>query len=153
MIPKQLPAKLKTDIPFWIIVVLALLAIPRVFIHDLHLLPLDSSIYRLLALGPLVGWVLLATLRNNKRPVYDFIILGLVFGLLLAITHQLTWEASWGDNPPQLHGNLAGQLDPTIEGLLLRGAAVISSLVTGVVFGCIVALIAWVTTTMRRVIS
>lgn len=144
---------LKTDIPLAVLVVLALLTVPRVVLHDLHTISLDSPLYTTLAVAPFILWLLVAIFRKNKRPVHDFLVLGLLFGILLAITHQLTWDASWGNNPPHLHGNLEGKLDPTIESLLLRGAAFISSLVTGVIFGGGVALVAWIVAKVRGVIK
>lgn len=142
--------KINTSIPFLIIVLLAALAIPRVVIHDLHALPLDSIGYKALAIIPFALWVLVALLGKSKRPVHDFLVLGLVFGLMLAITHQITWDASWGNNPPQLQGNFEGALSPAIESLLIRTSAVFSSLITGLALGGATALIAWGASKVRK---
>jgi len=142
--------KINTSLPFILIVVLAALAVPRVVVHDLHILPLDSPSYKALAIVPFLIWGLFAVFGKSKRPVYDFLILGALFGLMLAVTHQITWNASWGGNSPQLHGNLEGKLNPTVESLLLRAATIISSLITGIVFGGIAAMIAWLTSRARK---
>lgn len=133
-----------------LIVILAAIAVPRVVIHDLHILPLDSPGYKALAIVPFVIWGLVALFGKSKRPLYDFLILGIIFGLMLAITHQLTWDTSWGNTPPQLHGNLEGKLDPVVESLLLRTGAFISSLVTGLALGGVTAIIAWVSFRVRK---
>jgi hypothetical protein len=145
--------RMNTSLPILLIIVLAALAVPRAVLHDLHAIPLDSPIYTVLAIVPFAIWALFALLGKSKRPIYDFLVLGIIFGLMLAITHQLTWDASWGGNLPHLHGNLEGKLNPVVESLLLRTAAFISSLLTGVVFGGIVALIAWMTFKTRKQIT
>jgi hypothetical protein len=91
-----------------------------------------------------------AIFGKSKRPVFDFLTLGIVFGLMLAVTHQITWDASWGNNPPHLHGSLEGKLDPAIESLLLRTAASISSVVTGIVFGGVAAILALISFKIRK---
>lgn len=145
-----MPQKLKTSLPILVIVLLAALAVPRVVMHDLHTVPLDSPIYLVFAIVPFAIWMLFALSGRSKRPIYDFMVLGIIFGLMLAITHQLTWDASWGSNPPQLQGNLDGKIDPAVEGLLLRAATFVSSFMTGVVVGGITAAIAWAATRVRR---
>ena len=141
---------LKFDLPFVAIVLLALLAVPRVVVHDLHILPLDSTLYKFLAVAPFAAWLAVAIFRKNRRPIHDFMYLGLVFGVLLAVTHQLTWDASWGENLPRLHGNLEGRLNPVVEGLLLRAAAFVSSLFTGALLGVGVAFVAWLSSKVRK---
>jgi len=140
----------KNGLPFPVIVFLAMLAVPRVFVHDLKLVPIDSFWYTVLAVGPLLIWLGVAIFVKMKRPAYDFLVLGIVFGILLAVTHQLTWNASWGATLPHIGGTFAGRLSPGMESLVLRSAAVISSLVTGVVFGALFALLAAVVSKLRN---
>lgn len=121
--------------PFVQIILLAALGVPRVVLHDLRLVSFDSPIYKVFAVGPLLIWLLFAIFRKTKTPFKDFLLLGLMFGLLLGITHQITWATSWGDNVPHLHGNFEGKLDPVIESLILRAAAFISSIFTGLFAG------------------
>lgn len=63
-------------------------------------------------------------------------------GLFLAFGHQLLWDIAWGEDPPRLGGNLAS-LDPTVQSVILRTFAAVSSLFTGVIVGAIAGLIAW----------
>jgi hypothetical protein len=58
------------------------------------------------------------------------------------LTHQILWDASWGDAVPHIGGNLAGKLNPIVESLILRAFAVGSSIVTGIVFGVAFGLVA-----------
>lgn len=141
---------LRPDLSLTVIFALAALAAPRVIMHDLRLVPFDSPLYRLFAVGPLLVWLLVAVLHRTKKPWQDFIMLGLVFGLLLGAIHQITWVASWDNNLPQLHGNLEGKLDPAVEGLILRTAAYISSIMTGLFTGVILGGIAWIANKLRK---
>ena len=140
----------RTSIPLLVLMGLALLAIPRVVVHDLKLLPLDSLPYIALAVGPLLVWLGVAALWQTSRPWRDFLVLGLGFGILLGLTHQILWEVSWGDNMPHIGGNMAGKLSPGVEELVLRAFAFGSSLMTGLVFGAPFGLVALVASRLRR---
>lgn len=141
---KQQKAKFnfKTDIPLWILVLLALISVPRVIVHDLDILPLDSVLYQFMAIIPLAIYLGLAILRHNKRPIYDFLVLGLFYGVFLATIHLVLWDASWGNNPPTLGDKLEGVLDPAAEIALFKAAVLHSSIVTGIVLGGVFGLIA-----------
>lgn len=141
--------KTKTGLPFQYIVLLAGLGLPRVVLHDLRLVSFDAPIYKVLAVGPLLVWLLAAMFYKTKSPFRDFLLLGLVFGLLLGLTHQITWTASWGDNVPHLHGNLEGKLDPVVESIMLRTAAFISSICTGLFAGVVLGVVALVSQKVR----
>lgn len=145
-------AKTKTQIlrfPLWLILLLAALTVPRAVVHDLRLLPFDTIFYSALAIIPWIIWLLIALFWKTKKPLLDFVMIGLTYGLLLALAHQILWDASWGDNLPRLHGNLEGKLDPTVESLLLRTAAFISSVITGLVTGLAFGLIAILSAKVR----
>ena len=119
------------------ILLLPSLLIPRVVVHDLHLMPINGTSYTLLAVVPLLVWLVVAVARRTEQPMREFLMYGLVYGLLLATAHQISWTASWGANVPHLGGNLAGKLDPLTESLLLRTAAFLSSVATGLVTGAL----------------
>jgi hypothetical protein len=123
--------------------------VPRVVVHDLKLIPIDGVVYTALAVVPLFIWFLVAIFRNSARPFYDFIVLGLVYGCLLGVTHQILWDASWGSEVPHIGGNLAGKLSPTAEGLILRAFALGSSVMTGLVFGAAFGVVAFVASKVR----
>lgn len=142
--------KINTSLPFILIVILAALAIPRVVVHDLHTLPLDTAGYKILAIVPFAIWGLFAIFGKSKRPIYDFLVLGAIFGLMLAVTHQITWDESWGNNPPRLGGNIESKLDPAVESILLRSTTFISSLLTGIISGGLAAVIAWTAFKVRK---
>lgn len=131
---------LKTDLPLWAILVLAALAVPRVVIHDLHLADLNSAPYKVLATVPFLIWFGVAVFRKSSKPLADFLVMGIVFGTLLAITHQLLWHSALNGQLPQLNTTL----DPVMQEVVLRIAAVLSSIVTGAIigafFGCIAEL-------------
>lgn len=128
--------------PYWLMFALAAVAVPRAVVHDLRLISFDSILYTALAIIPWLTWLVVALFWKTKKPLRDFIIVGLAYGLLLALTHQLLWDVSWGSNPPELHGNLENKFDPAVEAILLRTAAFISSIVTGLVAGLAFGLVA-----------
>ncbi len=110
--------------------------------HDLKLISFDDPLYKVLAITPFVIWLALALVRKSTRPFYDFIVLGITYGVLLSLTHQILWEASWAGNPPRIGGNLAGAVSPALESVVLRTFAFISSIMTGLVTGITFGLIA-----------
>lgn len=142
--------KIKTDLPLVVIGILAVLPIPRVVLHDLQAVSFDSLLYKLLAVVPFMAWIGVAVLRKTKRPFADFLTLGLAFGVLLALTHQLLWDVAWGGNLPRLEGGLSGQLSPAVEAAILRTASVISSLMTGLMTGLAAGLVAFGATKLRK---
>jgi hypothetical protein len=132
----------RPDLPVWILMVLAALSIPRIVLHDMHAVELDSFPYAMIAATPLIVYAGVALVLKGWRPFYTFMVLGVFLGITLAITHQLTWTTSWGENPPVLGGKLEGVLDPSVEGFVVRLFAVVSSLMTGLVMGAALGLIA-----------
>lgn len=142
---KKFRTLLKTDLPFVAVLILALLAVPRVIIHDLHLADLNSVPYKVLATVPFLIWLGVAILRKSRSPMKDFLVLGVVFGSLLAITHQLLWDSALTTATV----NMSIDLDPSVEQAVLRTAAVISSLLTGVTVGGFFGFVAWVANQIR----
>lgn len=142
---KKIRHLVKTDLSFVVIFILAALAVPRVILHDLHLIDLESFPYKIMATIPFLVWLGVALFRKTTRPFADFLTLGVVFGLLLALTHQILWTASWQAAPPQLHT----ELDPVVEEIILRVAAAISSVLTGIMLGAVFGLVAWVSSEIR----
>lgn len=132
----------RLGLPLPAIVGLALLAVPRVVLHDLGLLGPGSLLNLVLVFGPPLVWIAVALWRGVPRPFLTLLAVGVCYGVLLAIGHQVLWEQAFAANPPQLGGNLAG-LEPAVQQLILRGAAAISSLFTGTIVGAIAGLVAW----------
>jgi len=131
------------------IVLLAALTLPRVVVHDLGLIEIDSPVYTALAVAPLLVWLLVAVFRKTQRPFFDFMVLGVAYGVFLGLTHQILWDASWGGAPPHIGGNLTGKFNPVAESLILRAFALGSSIVTGVVFGAAFGVVAVVAMKLR----
>ncbi len=124
------------------IIALALLAAPRVILHDLDIIHEGTAINALFVFLPPALWILVALAAKAPNPFATILAIGVCYGIFLALGHQLMWTTTFADDPPQLGGNLAG-LDPTIQSAILRSFAVLSSLVTGALVGAIAGLAAW----------
>lgn len=132
------PAKL----PSLAIVGLALLAVPRVVLHDLDVIHEGTFVNALFVFVPPLLWIVVVVWRRVQSPFLTLLVVGGCYGILLAIGHQVLWNQSFGANPPRLGGNLS-TLDPAISALVVRGFAVLSSIVTGLVVGAVSGLLAW----------
>jgi hypothetical protein len=111
-----------TDMPAWLVLVLVALGIPRTVLADLGIVPPESGLlYYCLALVPFAVWLVVAIRRRSRRPLQDFLMVGGLYGVSLAIVHQVMWT----------------------EGLALEhiGIAMMIGLGTGLVVG-LVALVA-----------
>jgi len=143
---KKLRNLFKTDLPFNIIFILAALAVPRVIIHDLHLADLNSVPYKALATVPYLIWLAVAIGHKSGTPLKDFLMIGGTFGALLAATHQLLWDSAI----KTADIDMSVSLDPSAEQLVLRTAAIISSLLTGLIIGGFFGCIAWLANAIRK---
>ncbi|MFD6953580.1 hypothetical protein A6A08_23340 [Nocardiopsis sp. TSRI0078] len=129
-------------LPWTALVGLALLAVPRVVLHDLDLIQEGTFVNALFVFVPPLVWVAAAVLARVPNPFLTLLVVGLFHGVLLALGHQLLWNISWDGNPPTLGGNL-GDLPSVVHTVVVRGFAVVSSLVTGAVVGAVTGLVAW----------
>lgn len=143
------PTPRRLGLPFAAILGLALLAVPRVVLHDLALIAPGTFANAALVLVPPLIWVLVALGRRVPNPFLTLLVVGLWYGVLLAVTHQLLWGISFGDSPPTLGGNLAGT-DPALENVVLRVFAAGSSLATGTLVGAVAGLVAWLLQAVTR---
>lgn len=128
--------------PIIALIGLALLGIPRVVLHDLHLLHEGTVVNAVFVFVPLIVWIVVVLWRRVPNAFVTVLVIGAFYGVLLALGHQLLWGISFGDSPPRLGGNLAN-LDPSIQEMIMRFFAAMSSLFTGVVVGAITGLVAW----------
>lgn len=128
-------------LPHAAIVGLALLAVPRAVLHDLGLVDPGTLANLMLVVAPVAIWIAVVLLRRAPRPFLTLLVTGAWYGALLALAHQLLWDAAFAGAPPQLGGALAG-LDPMLEAAIVRIVAAGSSLVTGVVVGAVAGLVA-----------
>ncbi|WP_203862013.1 hypothetical protein [Plantactinospora mayteni] len=142
----HVPPRYRLGLPLWQIAGLAALAMPRVFLHDAGV-SVPGPVQGLLVFGPPLVWVIVTVVRRIPSPVVPLLTIGGLYGLGLALVHNLYWADAFRDQPPRLGGNLAGQLSPATEELLFRMATTASSLLTGLVVGLICGLLA---TLVRR---
>jgi hypothetical protein len=122
-----------TDMPVWLLTALVALGIPRTVLADLDVVvPESGLLYYCLALVPFAVWLFVAIARRSRRPFSDFVMVGLLYGVSLAVVHQVMWT----------------------EGLALQhvGIAMMIGLGSGVVVG-LVALAANAIRRARRVSS
>jgi hypothetical protein len=133
-----------------VIILLAAIAAIRVPLHDLGIVPDGSVVAGLLVFVPLAIWLIVVLRRRVPNPLLALTAVGLAYGVMLAVIHQLLWVAAYGGNPPALGGNLEGVLAPGVEAVVFRASAFFSSLVTGTVLGAVVGAVAWAIEHLRR---
>ena len=141
------PPRLGLSLPW--IVGLALLAVPRVVLHDLGIIEEGTFVNGVFVFVPPAVWVAVAVGKRVPRPFVTLLCVGAIYGVLLAVGHQMLWHVSFGDDAPALGGNLSG-LDPAVQTVLIRVFAGISSLFTGVLVGAVAGLVAWGIAGLRR---
>ena len=133
----------KLGLSWPIIIGLAALALPRAIGHDLKIIDEGDLITKFLVYIPLAVWVIVALWKKVPKPFLTLCAVGLTFGVMLAITHQLAWASFWSDGVPQLGGNLDNELSPATEEIILRIATFISSIITGLIMGAAAGAIAF----------
>src|SRR6478609_3500288 len=62
---------------------LAALGLPRVVLHDLHLVDQGNGLNWILALGPVVVWIVVAVVKRVPNPFLTVLVIGAIFGLML----------------------------------------------------------------------
>jgi hypothetical protein len=132
------------------VVLLAAIAAIRVPLHDLGIIQEGSAAAALLVFLPLVVWVGVALRRRVPSPLLTLTVVGLAYGAMLAVIHQLLWGAAFGGDLPSLGGNLEGVLAPGAEAAVFRVSALFSSLVTGTMVGAVTGAVAWAISRLRR---
>lgn len=114
---------------------LALLGIPRVILNDLGVIEEGDAITWVLAVLPPVIWIVVALRAKVPNPFLTVFVVGVIFGVLLMLTHQVLWVAAFDGTPPDVGGPV-GTIIP-------RLAAVFSGVFTGAIIGVVTGLIAW----------
>ncbi|WP_430783578.1 hypothetical protein [Actinoplanes sp. G11-F43] len=128
----------------WLPLGLGLLAAPRAVLHDLALIEPRTGVNAALVAVPLIVWIVVAV-RSGAGPFGLLLRAGLVYGILLAVIHNLLW-----DGGAVLGGNLAGRFPAVAENLLSRAAMSLSSLAAGVAVGALCGALAWLLTRGNR---
>ena len=136
------PRRRALGLPFAAIIGLALLAVPRVVLHDLGVITEGTAVNALLVFAPPLIWIAVVLWKRVPNPFLTLLVVGVFYGVLLAATHQLLWGAAFGDSLPRLGGNLAG-LAPAAQEIIMRVFASVSGVFTGAIVGAIAGLIAW----------
>jgi hypothetical protein len=132
------------------IILLAAIAAIRVPLHDLGIVQEGSVAAGLLVFVPLAIWLIVVLQRRVPNPFLALTVVGVAYGVMLAVVHQLLWVAAFDGNPPSLGGNLEGVLDPGLEAVVFRVSAFFSSLVTGTMVGAVTGAVAWAIERLRR---
>lgn len=122
--------------PVLALIGLAALGLPRVVLHDLHLIEGASPLNWLLAIGPVAIWIAIAVIKKVPNPFLSLLVVGAIFGVMLVITHQILWDFAFQGAPPTIGNSAAAALIPRI-------AAIPSGIFTGTMIGAISGLIAW----------
>lgn len=133
--------------PLLAIVGLALLAAPRVVLHDLGIITEGTVVNSVLVFVPLAVWIVVPLLLTVPRPFLTVLTIGILHGVMLAAIHQILLESSLG-GLPELDGNLA-DLAPAAQAAIIRVFSGLSSLVTGTAIGAICGLITWGLSALR----
>ncbi len=94
------------------IILLATIAAIRVSLHDLGIAPDGSVVAGLLVFVPLAVWLAVVLRRRVPNPFLALTAVGVAYGVMLAVIHQMLWAAAYDGNPPRLGGNLEGVLAP-----------------------------------------
>lgn len=138
-----------TDMPAGLMAVLVAAGVPRTVLADLNVVPPESGpLYYLLALAPYGCWVAVAVLRRTRKPLADFVVLGMLYGLSLLIVHQLLWGAE-GHTVPQSARDIAAHFSPGLQELALRVYTSGIALIIGIGSGLIIGLLALTVHTWR----
>ncbi len=104
----------------------------------------------MLVFAPPAIWLIVVLGLRAPRPFLALAAVGLAYGVMLAVSHELLWVAAYDGDPPSLDGNLEGALAPGLESAVLRASAFLSSLVTGTLVGALVGAVAWAIARLRR---
>ncbi|OZM81314.1 hypothetical protein [Pseudonocardia sp. MH-G8] len=129
-------------LPVLALVGLALLAAPRVVLHDLDVIQEGTFPNALFVFVPPVAWIAVVVLRRVPNPFLTLLVIGAIYGVLLALGHQLLWDVSFPDGTPRLGGNLA-DVPAATSAVVVRSFAAVGSVFTGVLVGAVSGLVAW----------
>lgn len=136
---------LGTDLPWWLVLGLVALGLPRTILADLGIIAPESSlIYFVLALTPFAVWFAVALLLRTRRPVRDHLVVGALYGLSLVLVHEALWgaEASLGHHPPQSALDLAERFGSPLQELVLHGYSFAIAMMIGLGTGVVAAVVA-----------
>ncbi len=131
-----------TGLSFLSILLLAILGVPRVIGHDLGWFEEGTFINSMFVFIPVLIWMAVAVLNKNANPFRSMLVLGVIYGVMLALVHQVFWTASF-PTLPELGGNFTAA-PQYIRTIVPRIAAVMSSMMTGAIMGIVLGIVAFV---------
>jgi hypothetical protein len=123
---RNLTSKLPLGLSWTAIIFLAALAIPKVVVQDFRLAENQPYLNALLSLGPGIIWVVYLLRKKVPHTFNTMLAIGLAYGVMLGLVHQLAWNSIWGDSQIQALASIAP-----------RFSSLISSIVTGLVIGAV----------------
>ena len=121
---------------------LAALAAPRVVLHDLGVIEEGSIANGLFVFVPLACWIAAVVWRRPPRPFLTTVVLGVIYGVFLAVGHMLFWDTAFEGGPFE-------DVDPSQEAAL-RGQVVVTSLLTGTAVGAVTGAVALLVLRLTR---
>jgi hypothetical protein len=101
-------------------------------LHDLSVIEEGSFVNGLFVFVPPACWIAAVLWRRPARPFTTVVVIGALYGVFLAVGHQLLWDVAFGGVPPTLGG-----IDPGTAEAILRTETVVVSLLTGTLVGVI----------------
>jgi hypothetical protein len=129
----------RLGLPAAALVALAALGVPRVVVHDLDLA--GPAVTWLLAIAPPAIWLVVVLAQRVPHPFTTLLVVGLLYGVMLAATHQLLWTEAFDGDPPRLGDRLSDAPD-WVHTAVTRGGAVVSSVAVGALVGAAVGAVA-----------
>jgi hypothetical protein len=121
---KNLTSKLPLGLTWTAVITLALLGIPRVVVQDFRLIENQPYLNALLSLAPGAIWVYYLLHKKIAHTLNTMLAVGLAYGAMAGIVHQLAWSGLWGDAQTSVFASI-----------IPRFYNLISSLVSGLVIG------------------
>src|SRR5699024_1541017 len=82
----------RLGLPLLAIVALALLAAPRVILHDLGIIQEGTAINALFVFLPPLLWLVLVLAARVPNVFLTIFAIGLCYAVFLAVGHQITWS-------------------------------------------------------------
>ncbi|EMY34620.1 hypothetical protein D477_008613 [Arthrobacter crystallopoietes BAB-32] len=142
-----------TDMPWPLMAALVAVGLPRTVLADLDIVAPESGLlYYVLALVPFAAWLAVAIVRDTRRPVRDFLVLGVLYGLSLILAHQLLWNAPGAAHSiPQGAVDFASGFEPGAQQFFLRGYTALIGLGIGIGTGLVAAVLAFIAHRVRIV--
>lgn len=139
-----------TDMPTGLMAALVAAGVPRTVLADLNVVPPESGLlYYVLALAPYACWLVVAVLRPTRKPIMDFLVLGVLYGISLMVIHQVLWGAE-GHIIPQSAHDFAEQFRPGLREPVLRVYTSGIAMMIGVGSGLVGSAVAFAASRVRK---